>query len=129
MSIETGLYAKVTGNGAVAALIGTRFYPILLPQNVVYPCASYDDLGGESGYTVGTKAAQVREPRYQIKAWDKTKEGARELADAIKTALDHETGTWDDTAVNGAIFQGEPLTFYDEQEKVFQTIQEIVLTY
>lgn len=129
MSIETGLYKKTTDNAGVAALIGTRFYPILLPQNVVYPAASYVDLGGESVYTVGTKAAQVRTPRYQISAWAKTKDAARELYETIKIALDHQTGDWDDIAVTGAIFQGEPLTFYDVQEKIFQTISVIVISY
>lgn len=129
MSIESGLYKKVTDNVGVAAIIGKRFYPMVLPQNVVLPAASYQPIGGESNYTIGTKAAQVREPRFQISAWAVTSLASLELVRTIRTAIDHETGTWDDTAVRGAVFQGEPLTFYDEQAKVFQTILEIILAY
>ena len=35
------LYARLTGNASLAALVGTRVHPDMLPQNVTYPAICY----------------------------------------------------------------------------------------
>lgn len=129
MTIESGLVLKVKADVDVVALIGGRFFPVVLPQDVEYPAATFQPIGGESGYSLGTQAAQTRNPRFQINAWDPTAEKALEVARAIRDALDHKSGLWDDVAVTGAIFDGEPLVIYHEKEKIFQAILELMANY
>lgn len=129
MSIEAGLYSKVTGNVGVAALISTRFYPVVLPQKVTLPAASYQVISGEAGYTIGTQAAQVRKPRFQINAWASTYDAAKALARALRTAIDHQTGTWSGTSVIGCIIEGEELDFYDDSTKTYQVAFEAIITH
>lgn len=129
MAIEQGLYSKVTGNGTVSALIGTRFYPVVVPQNAVYPCASYQTISGVPTYTIGTQQAQIRQPRIQINAWAQTFDQARALGRAIRAAIDHQTGNWSGTQVLGVIFEVEEIDIYDAETRIYQNINEVTITH
>ena len=53
---------------AVNALIGTRFYPVVLPENPTWPCASYQLISDTPGYSLsGPSGLDVK--RIQIDAW------------------------------------------------------------
>ena len=41
MSVEGDVYAAITGDAGMAALIGTRLYPSIIPQGATYPAAAY----------------------------------------------------------------------------------------
>jgi len=41
MSFESELFDRVTTHGSTQPLIGTRFYPLNLPQSPTYPAATY----------------------------------------------------------------------------------------
>lgn len=129
MSIESGLYAKVTGNAGVSALIGTRLYPLVLPQNPTLPAASYQVISGDSAYTIGTQAAQIRKPRFQISAWASSYDTAKSVIRAIRTALDHQTASWSGVTVLGVVFEGEEIDFYDSETKEYQITAEVIITH
>lgn len=37
MSLETEIFARISGYSGMAALVGTRIYPVQAPQNAVHP--------------------------------------------------------------------------------------------
>ncbi len=51
MSVETGLAAELLGNAGVAALAGTRVYPLLIPQVIALPSIAYQVIGGPASYS------------------------------------------------------------------------------
>ena len=40
-TVEENLYTLFTGSTAIAAVVGTRVYPVMAPQNATYPCLVY----------------------------------------------------------------------------------------
>lgn len=83
--LDDALYARLT-TASAAALVGTRVYPVLAPQNVAYPCLTWqrisrtevDSLQGPSGYA---------DVRIQVDCWAKTYSQARALAKAVRADL------------------------------------------
>jgi hypothetical protein len=58
--LEEGLQALVVANSAISALIGTRFYPVIPPEDVTYPCATYQVISDVPDYElVGVPVAIV----------------------------------------------------------------------
>lgn len=53
MSAETGLVNLLKGDTAVAALVGTRIYPNVIPQDAALPAIAYQVISSETGYSHG----------------------------------------------------------------------------
>lgn len=67
MSLETDLYTKLTAYTALTALVGTRFYPAILPDDVVYPAICYSVI---SKSVIGSGASNnCMEARVQLSAY------------------------------------------------------------
>jgi hypothetical protein len=90
-SVFYAVRSFILGDAAIAALIGTRFYPIKAPQNATYPLVTmqkivevrYPHLRGSGGMSA---------PRYQIDAWTRESgaafTAAQTLAEAIRQRID-----------------------------------------
>jgi hypothetical protein len=85
MLLDDALFERLTG-GAASALVGQRVYPVIAPQNVAYPCITWQrisrtevfSLEGPSGYA---------DARVQIDCWAKTYGEARAVANAVRDDL------------------------------------------
>lgn len=53
MSAETALVNLLTSDPTVAALVGGRIYPNVIPQDAALPAIAYQVLSSEKGYTHG----------------------------------------------------------------------------
>jgi|SRR5688572_2577699 len=90
-SAEAALYSLLTTGSPnpVAALVGTRVYPLVLPQGVSYPAirvqristprSQYRTMDGRAGYA---------SPRMQVDAYALTHAGAIAVAQAIYAMLE-----------------------------------------
>lgn len=72
MNVFAMIRAYVLGDAAIAAVIGTRFYPIKVPQNPTYPAITMQRISGVRFPPLKGRASLAR-PRYQFDVW--TKEG------------------------------------------------------
>lgn len=72
MDIFKHIRAYVLGDGALAAQLGTRVYPVKLPQTVTYPALTIQRISGVRHLPLKGRASLAR-PRYQFDVW--TKEG------------------------------------------------------
>lgn len=84
--LEKRIYAVLTGYTGVSALVGTRVYPLVLPQKCTFPAISYLRVSGGqqmnlSGYS------RLEAPRIQVDAWAESYGQAKDLAAAIRAAL------------------------------------------
>jgi hypothetical protein len=87
------LYARLTANAGLAALVGNRVHPDMMPQNAVYPALRYVLVsrvevvrkpvatGG-----VGASLAIVR-ARVQVDVYAKTYRQAHQVATAVRGAV------------------------------------------
>ena len=83
--LEAGIQQLVADNLAVKAIIGNpaRFYPVLLPDDPTYPCASYQVISDVSDYLLdGT--ISLSSIRIQVDTWSGGSSGAN-YADAKNT--------------------------------------------
>jgi len=85
MSAETSLYSALSGNGAVSALVGTRVYPDIAPQEGSLPAIVFERSDTEYVNTIhGTAVAQ----RASMEIWcmAETRASAEQVCNAVETA-------------------------------------------
>lgn len=97
MNIEQALYALLTTDTGVSALIGTRLYPLTIAQDVALPAAAYQRISGPRKHAHDGPLS-VAEGRFQFTCQAATYAAAKSVANAIRQALD---------GYNGAVTVGE----------------------
>ena len=87
MSIESDLYATLSGDAGVTALCSTRIYPNLAPESVTFPYCAYQMVSGLRLSTI-TGVGDALRKRLQISCHANTYSEAKALAVAVEAALD-----------------------------------------
>lgn len=93
---EASLFSLLTAGSPnpVAALIGNRCFPLVLPQNVLYPAIRYQRISTpRSQYRALDGRAEYASPRFQIDAYALTHAQAIAVAQAVYALLEGFTGT------------------------------------
>ena len=86
MSIESELYDTLSGAAGVTALVSTRIYPNLVPENTANPCIDYSLISGTRFHTLMGQN-DMRRGVVQISCHADTYAGAKAVADAVIAAL------------------------------------------
>lgn len=68
MAIESDLVAVLTGDAGIAALVGQRVYPLVLPQNPTLPAIVYQEVQGTARAGADGDMGQ-RESRFLVSWW------------------------------------------------------------
>ena len=92
MTIHSALYRLLTSNGAVAALVGDRVYPMQAPQDTAYPLIVFSTIVELRAPTLAGASGAVN-PKIQVDCWAESNEDADSLSDAVRLALDGYRGT------------------------------------
>lgn len=107
--------------------IGSRLYPLHLPQNPTYPAATYQVITANSLATSNGLSAP-KEWRVQIDAWGESYADADGLARSIRGALDGYRG-----AAGTAFIQVSMLVnwteMYEDGLDVYRVSQDYEITY
>src|SRR3972149_5680654 len=87
MALGEEIYTLLTNDSPVAAIVSTRIYPLIAPQDAAVPFIVYQRISGNpvnemAGY------ASLENPRYQVDAYADSYAAARDLATKIHTAMD-----------------------------------------
>jgi len=85
MTLEEVIRMQLLNFAPLAALIGTRIYPITYPQDAALPVVVYQRTSGVSEY--GHDGPGSAESRFQISAFGKTYAEARQTATQVRRAL------------------------------------------
>ena len=85
MSVESDLYTLLSGNAGITALVSTRIYPDVLPEECAYPAIAFsrartEPLVGVSGQVFGADVD------VSVGCWAETRTAADAVADAVETA-------------------------------------------
>ena len=83
MNLESGVRYVLTDDTDVAALVGTRVYSGILPQNPTYPAVTIQPITEDDNNTLASRPA-LRWARLQIDAWAETYAGAKDLHDKVR---------------------------------------------
>ena len=112
MSVQTALVAIKTADSTLNTLIGTRFYPDVLPQTKAFPAVRFQIISRTRGYTFGL-VAQLNRPRVQMDGYAASSIDRTTLASAMRGAF---MGYRNSSAIGGETIQGIRLD--DEEESI-----------
>jgi hypothetical protein len=127
VTLEVGLHAFLLADPAVAALIGTRMTPLVLPQNTAYPALTYQRISGQRLRSVDGPAGRAR-PRMQIDSWAETYLEAKALAAAVRRALDGYAGPMGAAQV-GAVSLDDERDIHEDEPKVSRVTQDYLISH
>jgi hypothetical protein len=86
MSLETKIFTILTTDPAVSAVIASRCFPVVLPQNVTLPAVSYQRIsGGQENSLKGS--SNLENPRIQVDVWGTTYSAVKDLAAKVMAAM------------------------------------------
>jgi hypothetical protein len=88
-SVESWIYSRLTGFAGLSALVGTRLYPSVLPENPTYPAISYRRIDAPNvAQTHEATPAGLARPRFQFDCWGTTATSAKAVGEQVRLALE-----------------------------------------
>jgi len=110
-------------NSTVAGLVGSRVYPVLLPQRPVFPAVTYQRISGTSDMAL-TGATGLSHPRFQVDVWSATYSATQALADAVREALNNYSGTVGSVVIGSVVLQAERDQYETDPVALFRVIMD-----
>jgi len=103
--IEDAIRTKLLANTTLAGYIGTRIYPVYLPQDSAFPAITYQQIVNPEHHDI-----DVASPTYQFSVFALTFANMKAIVSEIYTALQREKGTWSTlTVIQGVYLDGRDL--------------------
>ena len=125
MEFESALQQFLITFPSVTAIVGTRVYPLTMPQNVTDPAITYQRVS-ERTIQSHQGASNFAYDRYRFTCWAKTFPAARQLARALKGAIIGYRGAMG-ARWTGSIRHDNELDGYDEQTKTFSVMSDFII--
>lgn len=97
-TLESALYTRLSGYAGLTALVSTRIYPIILPQEPTYPAVTYQRIDGPREHALSADMG-IPHPRIQIDSWGNTHVQAWAVATQVRGALQR----WSDADASPAV--------------------------
>ncbi len=87
MSAETLLYSTLSGAAAVTAIVSTRIYPDVVPQDATLPCVAFNRIDTVYHTTIHSAVPVAETAILEITCMAETRVNADALADAVLAAV------------------------------------------
>ncbi len=117
MSVETDFRGYLINDAMVSGLIGTRVYPLMMPQGFTLPAVTYQRVSSDREYDLTDGPVGWCWARFQLDCYADSFSGVRELAEAVRQALD-----WN----NGITIEGER-DLFEENTEVYRVTQDYLV--
>jgi|TARA_Y100000310_G_scaffold169451_1_gene169495 hypothetical protein len=121
-SINDVIYSKLSNDGDVSAIVGTKIYPYLAIENIKYDYIVYEQTGVEPT-DCKDGASTLDTVLFNIEMYSKTPSDLEDLSTKVRTVLDRFGGTVETIVVQSIQFTGEDSGYADE-DRVFMKIQQ-----
>ncbi len=105
MSLETGIYARLSGYANLVSLVSLRIYPEVLPQDCPFPAVSYHKVSETPEHAMSSEAG-VRSSRIQVSSFAETYTGVKAILTQVKAALSRYRGTSGSTVFQEILLDG-----------------------
>lgn len=123
--IEAALYSLLTTTAEISAIVGTRVYPVKLPQKPTAPAITYQRIYSARVRSTSGPSGLTR-TRIQIDYWATTWEGAKALADTVREAIDGHRCTTAGTRI-GSIEVEADRDFYEPDALFYRVSQDLTI--
>jgi hypothetical protein len=124
VAFEDGLFTYLSTYPGLAALIGTRLYPLLLPQDPTLPAVTYQRIS--TPMMLAFERSFLPHPRFQFDCWAASFPAARAVAEQVKLALDVYRGAMGAETIQASILDTDRDT-YEPQAKIFHSIVDAII--
>lgn len=121
--IELSIKNKLLARSEIVALVSTRIYYSILPQNPVLPAISFFKVSNYRPHDL-----DIALPRFQFDSWSTTYAQATQIANEIRLALQREKGTWTGMSIIQGIYLNEEM-FYENDTKIYHIASDFNIIY
>jgi len=111
----------------ISGTVGTRLYPLHLPQQPTYPAATYQVVTAMSVANIAD-LSDLKEWRLQVDAWAESYSECNALAVSIRNALDGYQGAAGTAQIQVSLLANWMET-YEDGLSVYRVSQDFELTY
>lgn len=84
--IEKGLFAYLSNESTITAIVSTRIFPLIVPQDQSYSAITYDRTSGDPEMTNDGESGLI-EANFVLNCWATTYAGAKALSEALRLVL------------------------------------------
>lgn len=125
---SAALYARLNGDAALSALVGTRTYPGLVPQDQVLPMVAFVRVDESEDELMGGDA-DIEQTGYEVTSFGSDYDSCEAVHEAVRNALRRFRGTSGGVEVVDCLLrEGQgPLAFDDPTR--YEATQSIALRY
>ncbi len=127
MTVEAALYSLLKNNAGVAAKVGDRIYPNILPQNIQYPCLSFRNVSTQSDQTM-SGISGFAQGRFQIDVWSNNHLEACQIREVVRLALQAYRGTVDGVVLQEVQYENAT-TLYEPELRVHHIAMDFLIGY
>jgi hypothetical protein len=113
--LEQALFTRLSTHAGLSALVSTRVYPLVAPQNPTLPYVTYQRVASSRVSAMGTDPG-VAEALMQIDCWGETYLSALSVATKARLALERWRDGASDPEVLDAFIERDQDVFEDEAE-------------
>jgi len=106
MNVGQIIYGRLSATSAVTALVSTRIYPDMAPQNATFPYIVFQKLN-TSPTDTKEGVSPLDKLLVQVDCYSNNYDNAHALAAAVRTALDRYAGTINGHVVDKIIFSND----------------------
>ncbi len=85
--IEAALFGHLSTEAGLAALVGTRVFPVQLPQGATLPAVTYQRISTRPMTHRGSTTPTYSRPRFQLNCWASSYDGTVALRAAVRAAM------------------------------------------
>lgn len=124
-ALNEAIYGRLQAVTGVTNLVGTRVYPVVLPQSPTYPAIRYQQTAGSREPAMGSNSGLVK-TTVQIDSYSDTYEQARQVAEEVRSALQRFGGTVAGVVIESVFVEG-PLDVFEEEIKKFRVQQDFTV--
>lgn len=128
--LETALFDYLSSDPAIAAIVGTRIYPMRLAEKTLIPAISWNRVSTQRQYTYDSyeDTDAFVTARVQINCWAYTHGEADELGGAVLAALSGYSGEMAGELIQSSFTVNEFDT-YEAPTKFHRRVMDFMLSY
>lgn len=118
--IEAGLFAFLSADAGISAVVGTRIYPLRVPEDATLPALAYHKISGPSEHSKDGDM-NLNHPRFQFTCWADKYADAKAGRTAVVAALNGfaNGGTMGGAVVVEQVIVTDDMDLHDPQSLEF----------
>lgn len=126
--IEKALFQKLSTTSAITAIVGSRIFPVFLPEKTVLPAIVFLRVSTTGAAISHTKSSGKLTSNFEVGCYGKDIQVAKNLAKLVRSALSGFSGTVAGIVIHRAEVENE-FDDYDFETGLYTVPVEVSLTH